>query len=291
LAQYDVNLREYWRVLKKRKWVVVLITLLLALFSIFFAIIKTPSPLFSTVCLIEIQKGPVLEALYSRNQTWADSDDIETQMAVIKSYAVFQKVAEKMGLIPRQDTKGDRQLKSSNIVVIENLQSKTDVTREKFSSILHIKVTDSSPAFAQRLANTVGLTYKDLHAEQQTQRITEALKYIEGQQKDLREKLRESEEEFNRFSKENELISIDLQTEKLLARAQEIQGELQRLEEDKAETHELIQRLDRFTENPSGPGLDFYLAKGNGRYQAVNETLVGLLLRKETQAPGGEFPQ
>ena len=282
MAQYDINLREYWRVVKKRKWVVVLITLLLALFSTFFAIIKTPSPLFSTVCLIEIQKGPVLEALYVKNQTWADSDDIETQMAVIKSYAVFQKVAEKMGLVPRQDTKGDRQLKSSNIVVIENLQSKIDVTREKFSSILHIKVTDSSPAFAQRLANTVALTYKDLHAEQQTQRITEALKYIEGQQKDLREKLRETEEEFNRFTKENELISIDLQTEKLLARAQEIQGELQKLGEDKTETHELLQRLEHFNENPSGSGFDFYSAKGNGRYQAVNETVVGLLLRKET---------
>ena len=282
MAQYDINLREYWRVLKKRKWVVVLITLLLALFSVFFAIIKTPSPLFRTVCLIEIQKGPVFEALYSRNQPWVDSDDIETQMAVIKSYAVFQNVAEKMGLIPRQDMKGDRQLKSSNIVVIEDLQSKTDVTREKFSSILHIKVTDPSPAFAQRLANTVALTYKDLHAEQQTQRITEALKYIEGQQKDLREKLREAEEAFNRFSKENELISIDLQTEKLLVRAQDIQGELQKLGEDKTETDELIKRLDRFIGNPSGSGFDFYSAKGNGRYQAVNETLVGLLLRKET---------
>jgi len=282
LAQYDINLREYWRVLKKRKWVVVLITLILALFSVFFAIIKTPSPLFSTVCLIEIQKGPVFETLYSRNQPWVDSDDIETQMAVIKSYAVFQKVAEKMGLILRQDMKGDRQLKSSNIVVIEDLQSKTDVTREKFSSILHIKVTDPSPAFAQRLANTVALTYKDLHAEQQTQRITEALKYIEGQQKDLREKLREAEEAFNRFSKENELISIDLQTEKLLVRAQDIQGELQKLGEDKTETDELIKRLDRFIGNPSGSGFDFYSAKGNGRYQAVNETLVGLLLRKET---------
>ena len=282
MAQYDINLREYWRVIKKRKWVVVLITLLLGLFSTFFAMIKTPPPLFSAVCLIEIQKGPVLEALYAQKQAWADSDDIETQMAVIKSYAVFQKVAEKMGLVPRQDTKRDRQPKSSNILVIENLQSKIEVTREKFSSILHIKVTDPSPAFAQRLANTVALTYKDLHAEQQAQRITEALKYIEGQQRDLREKLRESEEEFNRFSKENELISIDLQTEKLLGRVQEIQGELRRLEEDRIETQELLHKLEHFHETPPRSGLDFYSTKGNVRYQAVNETLVGLLLRRET---------
>ena len=133
---------------------------------------------------------------------------------------------------------------------------------------MHIKVTDSSPAFAQRLANTDCVDLQRVSMlSSRCRESTEALKYIEGQQKDLREKLREAEEEFNHFSKNNELISIDLQTEKLLARTQEIQGELQRLDEDKAESNELIQRLDHFIENPSGSGFDFYSAKGNGHYQ------------------------
>ncbi len=118
--------------------------------------------------------------MYAKNFMWSEADDIETQMTVIKSYAVFQKVAEKMGLIPKQDLHGDRQLKSSNVLIIEDLQSKVDITREKSSSILKIKAKDSNPAFAQKLANTIALTYRDLHAEQQMQRTTEALKYIDG---------------------------------------------------------------------------------------------------------------
>jgi len=239
MAQYDINLREYWRVLKKRKLVIFLITLLLGLFSTSFAILKKPAPLYTTVCLIEIQKSPVFEGLYAKNFMWQETDDIETQMTVIKGYAVFQKVAEKMGLIPKQNLHGDRELKSSNVLIIEDLQSKVEITREQSSSILKIKAKDTNPAFAQKLANTIALTYRDLHAEQQMQRTTEALKYIEEQQKDVREKLHEAEEEFNRFSKENELISIDLQSEKLLARTQEIQNEARKSGQQKAEFSEL----------------------------------------------------
>ena len=282
MAQYDINLREYWRVLKKRKLVILLITLLLGLFSTSFAILKKPAPLYTTVCLIEIQKFPVLEGLYTKNFMWSEVDDIETQMTVIKSYAVFQRVAEKMGLIPKQDLHGDRQLKSSSVLIIEDLQSKVDITREKSSSILQINVKDSNPAFAQKLANTIALTYRDLHAEQQMQRTTEALKYIDEQQKDVREKLHEAEEEFNRFSKENELISIDFQSEKLLSRSQEIQNEIRKFSQQKAEFNEIAHRLNRFIADPSISERDFYSSKAEARYQTLHEAFVSLVLKRDT---------
>ncbi len=282
VAEYDINLREYWRILKKRKLIVFVITLCMGFFSTFFAILRTPTPLYKTVCLIEIQKAPVLEGLYPKTMSWSESDDIETQMTVIKSYAVFQKVAEKMGLIPREVSQGEGQLKSSHILVIENLQSKVEIKREKFSSILHIEVTDSSPAFAQELANSIALTYRELHAEEQVHRTKETLKYIDEQLKDLRGKVRDAEEEFNRFSKDNEIISIDLQSERLLTRAQEIQVELGKQEEERREVRDLLLRLNHFIENPASTDRDFYSAKANGRYQAVNETFVGLMLKRDT---------
>ena len=282
MAQYDINLREYWRVLRKRKLVVLLITFLLGLFSTSFAILKKPAPVYTTVCLIEIQKSPVLEGLYTNNSGWSDTDNIATQMTVIKSYAVFQSVAEQMGLIPKQDLQGDRQLKGTSVLIIEDLQSKIEIIREKYSSILQIKAKDSSPAFAQKLANTIAFTYRDLHAQQQMQRNVEALKYIEGQQKEVREKLHEAEEEFNRFSKENELVSIDLQSEKLLARNQEIQNEIRKLSQQKAELGDIALRLNRFVSDPSLPERDFYSAKAEIRYQALHETLVSLVLKRDT---------
>lgn len=222
MAQYDINLREYWRILKKRKFVVIVIAVVLGLFSSSFAILRAPEPLYTTACIIEFEKEPHIKGVYSTTISWSDSDEIETQITVVKSYSVFQKVAEKLRLVPDGETKEDSQLKDNVILTIENLQSKVKVTRESVTSILNIIVTDTSPVFAQKLANTIALTYKEVHAEEQMKRTKESLRHIAEQLAEVRERLRESDDEFNTFSQENELISIDLQSENQLARAQEI---------------------------------------------------------------------
>jgi capsular exopolysaccharide synthesis family protein len=168
------------------------------------------------------------------------------------------------------------------IATIESLQSKVEVTRLKFSSVLNIKVTDDSAVFAQRLANTVALVYRELHGEQQTKRTKEALRYIDDQMKDVRARLRDAEDRFNRFSKDNELISIDLQSETLLKQTKEIQGELAKLEEEKGELDGLLKRLKEFIKNSVGAGHNFDSIKASSRYQSANDALVGLLLKRET---------
>ena len=244
MAQYDINLREYWRILKKRKFVVIIVAIVIGLFSTSFAILRAPQPLYSTVCIIEFERAPVVEGVYASTSS-SDSDDIETQITVIKSYTIFQKVAEKLRLIPPGAQKEDGQLKENIIPIIESLQSKVEVSRESWTSILNISVTDRNPVFAQTLANTVALTYKEVHAEEQMKRTTEALKYINDQLKTVQDKLRKSEDEFNRFSQENQLISIDMQTEDLLSRAREIQNQVRVLLEDKRELEDVRERLNQ----------------------------------------------
>jgi succinoglycan biosynthesis transport protein ExoP len=283
LAQYDINLREYWRIVRKRKFTVLVIALILGVFSTIFAIFKAPAHVYSTECVVEIKKAPLVEGVYPQTITWSETDDIETQMTVIKSYAVLEKVAETLGLIPRHPSTEPRtQPQSHVIVVIESLQKKVEVTRQKYSSILYIKATDESPVFAQRLANTVALVYQEQHGEQQTKRAREALRYIDDQLREVREKLGEAEDRFNRFSKKNELISVDLQSENLLARAQEIQKEIAKIEKDKFEFEGIAVRLSEFIDDPAGSGQNFDSVKANSRYQSGNDVLVSLLLKRDT---------
>ncbi|MBW2029128.1 MAG: polysaccharide biosynthesis tyrosine autokinase [Deltaproteobacteria bacterium] len=282
MPQYDINLREYWWIFKKRKFIIITIAIILGIFSTTFAILRAPEPLYSTTCVIEFEKSYTAEGIYNQGYHWSDSDEIETHISVIKGYPVFQRVAEKMGLIPGKGPRGGRTKESAVFPIIENLQSKVQVTREKYSSILNIKVTDSSPVFTQKLANTIGLAYKEVLAEQQMRRTRETIKYIEEQLREVRTKLKEAEDEFNRFGQENELISIDLQSEDLLARAKGIKEELKSLQEDKMELEGIAGRLESFIKDPSVSDHDFYSEKGGNRYKSANDTLVGLLIKKET---------
>ncbi|MEJ2724641.1 MAG: polysaccharide biosynthesis tyrosine autokinase [Deltaproteobacteria bacterium] len=282
MAQYDINLREYWRILKKRKLVVILITIILSVFGITYAILRAPTPLYKTTCTIEFKKENTVEGLFATTVSLFESDDIATQISIIRSYPVFQEVAERMGLVPPGSTGEERQLESHVVAVIEDLQSRVEVAREQFTNILYITVTHVDPAFAQKLANTVALTYKAFHAEQQMKRIKEAVKYIDSQLRDVREKLRNAEEEFNRFTQSRELISIDLQSESLLSRSQEIQTEIRKLEEEKIEFESLLQRLKAFLSDPYRVDHDFYSTRGSVQYEKANEALVALILKRDT---------
>ena len=281
LAQYDINLREYWRILKKRKFIVLFVGIVLGVFSTAFAVFKAPTPIYTSVCSIKFEKETTVEGLYAKTITWSGGDDIETQISVIKSFTIFEKVAQRLGLIPKTSVPADSPAKGSIARVVDNLQSKVEVTRQGMTNILNIKVKDEEPAFAQKLANTIAATYKDRHSEVQMKRTLEAIRYIEEQLVQVRQKLREAEEEFNRFTQNNQILSIDIQSEKLLARSQEVQNGIRKLVENQEELRSMVARLDKFIASPSGQG-NFYSAKATTQYQAANDSLTELQLRRET---------
>jgi capsular exopolysaccharide synthesis family protein len=281
LAQYDINLREYWRILKKRKLVVIAFGVALGILTTILTIIRAPEPIYTASTLIEFEQAPLLEGVYSTGSS-SDTDDIDTQMTVIKSYAIFQKVAEKMGLIPHSAVGEDGQLREDVIPIIESLQAKVDVSREGWTSILIISATDKVPDLAQELANTVALTYQQVHGEDQLKLTNKRLQHIAEQLAEARKRLRESEDEFNRFSQENELISIDLQSENLLIRRQQIQDELRIAQRDREGLQSICLRLKLFTEDASGSGQDFFSPTANTQYQSAHSELVELLLKRDT---------
>ncbi len=56
MAQYDINLREYWRILKKRKFIVLFVGIVLGVFSTAFAVFKAPTPIYTSVFSIKFEK-------------------------------------------------------------------------------------------------------------------------------------------------------------------------------------------------------------------------------------------
>jgi succinoglycan biosynthesis transport protein ExoP len=278
LAQYDINLREYWRILKKRKLIVIITAILLGLFSTVFAVFQAPTPLYTSICSIKFEKETTLEGLYAKTLSWSEGDDIETQISVINGFSVLLEVAKNMGLIPRKST-GEE---PAAIAAADQLKGKVKVERENYTNILNINVTDSDPAFAQKMANELASTYKRLHSEEQGKRTNDAIKYIDDQLETVRQKLKGSEEEFNKFSQANQLISIDMQSENFLVRKKEINDEIRKQNEDKSEFKALSSKVEKFIQDPSSAEVNFYSSKATPQYQASNDSLIELLLKRDS---------
>ncbi len=284
MPQYDMNLREYWRILHKRKTSVLLTAIILGTFSTIFAVMRAPVPLYTSTCTIKFQRDTTVEGVYARTISWYDKTDVETMMSLLKSYSVILEAAKRLGKVPDGTSTQDLSLRPDIVETITDLQSKVEVSQEEFTNIINIKVIDTDPSFAQDLANKIALTYKEIHTAEQNRRAKEALEYIAQQLQAARQNLRESEDEFSKFERKNQLVSIDLQSESLLSMAREIRDETRKLGEAKGELDEVVAKLQGFIQNPSGSGKEFYAhsdyaTKG---YQDANGTLVKLLLRRDS---------
>ena len=110
----------------------------------------------------------------------------------------------------------------------------------------------------------------------------EQLTYIVSQLADVREKLKAAEDEVNQFAQKNELVSIDLQSENLLAWAKDLQKQIRTLRENKVSLDELAIRLDKFIEDPFDSDHNFYSTEASQQYQNTNDALVGLILQRDT---------
>ena len=57
MAQYDVDLRDYWRILRKRKFTIIFMVILVGITSYGAAKLKEPVPLYEASASVKIERG------------------------------------------------------------------------------------------------------------------------------------------------------------------------------------------------------------------------------------------
>jgi len=278
MAQYDINLREYWRIIKKRKLFIIVITAILTLFSVALAIIRAPSPLYEATGSIKFEKSLSILGLYSKFFSFGSGSQIETQMAVIKGYPAFKKVALAMGLMDSEEKDLDPRVGRT----IANLQSQVTVSREGYSNIVNITARAGSPEFAAALANQVARAYKETHAREVTQRTAEAIKFIKEQREDIGERLRRSEEKLRRFRENKSIIALTSQSSSLLTRAESAEARLTATVEAKKELGDVMKRIREASGHPLSSREAFSSEKASALYQKLNSRLIDLMIKRDT---------
>jgi len=161
MAQYDLNLRDYWRIVKKRKFIIIFTIIAMGLFSTVSAILNKPIPLYNTSASVKIEKTSSLISPYSQINSWSQTDDMETQAAVIKSYSIIERVARELGMIPADLSSEKVRSSKKYLGIILSLKNSVETEQEGYSNIINIIVTSADPRLAQRIANTIARVYKE----------------------------------------------------------------------------------------------------------------------------------
>ena len=139
-----ISLKDLFATLKKRAWLITIITVLAVLISgVTSFFILTPIYQSSTQLLVNQAKSE--ESAYNYNEVQTNLQLIETYNVIMKSPAILDKVIEKLNL---------------DISATE-LTNKITVASEQNSQVVNVSVTDEDPHMAAKIANTTAEIFKE----------------------------------------------------------------------------------------------------------------------------------
>lgn len=282
MAQYDLNLRDYWRVIKKRKFIIVFTILSMGIFSLLFSLLWRPVPLYKATASIKIERSGSITGLYLETVSWSQTDYMQTQASVIKSYYIIEIAAKRLGLIPPELTSEEIHATKQYQTIILEIRDSIKTEQEGYSNILNISVTSKEPKFSRQLANTIAHVFKEQHILELNRRTFEAKKFIENQLDVVKKRLRDSEEAVKHFRETNGLISLDAQTSTLLNQKALLQAAYEKAMTSREKIEEITKLLKVAEKTPITSKNSYYIDEASTLYKSLNDQLVRLILERDT---------
>ncbi|MBI5287006.1 MAG: hypothetical protein HY878_05385, partial [Deltaproteobacteria bacterium] len=223
MAQYELNIRDYWRIVRKRKNIIILTTLLLTSLTFALSLIRRPEAVYEATASVKVDRATSMAGLFLEVITFSPGDTLATQTVIIRSFPVLERVAKTLGTIPRGKAPDYSR-------IITQLQSKIKTEQEGNTNIINITVTSSDPDEAQRIANTVAQEFREYSILERNKQVMEARRFIERQLKLVEERLKEAEEALNRFREKKGVVSITEEQGNLLKRYSEIEAQRDKID-------------------------------------------------------------
>jgi len=247
-VEQEVNIREYFLILRKRKAVV--FTLLFIVFLVTVITTFSTTPLYTSATEVLIEKNRGSSSLENQYYSY-DPDFLETQSEIIKSTKVARRVVDTLKLTTtyrnyfleeKQETPSFfSEIKGSVKEFVEKLLSplKEEASQEaadaaltveplsdedkiasiiqgrllvkpvKNTKIVQISYSDKAPAIAKLIADAVAKAYMDEILDMKLTTSRYALQWMTAKAQDERKKLETSELALQNYMRANDLVTVE----------------------------------------------------------------------------------
>lgn len=280
--EYDLNIREYWRILRKRRFIILFSALLTGVFSFSLALVNKPVPIYTSTSTVKIEKTSTTTGIYLEALSWSGADYLATQGTIITSYPIIEKTAQELGMIPKDLDSNQIRTDSEMIDVVLELKGQVLAEREGESNLIDITAQSHDPKKSQDIANALARVYTREHTSEINKRTLDARTFIEKQLKDVEAKLHAAEENLTRFREEENVISLDSQTTSILNQLTTAEAEYTTVARTAEDMAIMVDRLKKAGTEPLPTNESFFVDQAPPLYTTLNNKLVTLLLEKDT---------
>ena len=282
MAQYDVDLRDYWRIIKKRKTSIIFMVLLVGICSYGFAKFKEPTPLFEATSAIKVDRFSNLASILTGGY-WQQSENMVTHAYIITSFPVLCETAKSLGWLPKNVSEEAIQKSQKYLTVIRHLKSMVEPEHQEGTNIIDIRLESEDAREAARVANAFAQSYRQYNIREKNKKTFETKTFIEEQLRLTSDRLRLAEQELQAFKESYALISLDAQTQNTLNRLYTVETEYEKAKIDKAEAKSQLRMIEAANLNKSTELKgSFFTASPNSPVYGLKTKLSELLLKRQT---------
>ncbi len=282
MAQYDVDLRDYWRILKKRKLIVFLMVFLVSICSYVFALFREPDPLYQAEAAIKIKQTTNLSAILSGSY-WYQSDSMITHSIIITSFNVLARTAKLLEKIPEDASFDEIQESQKHQDEIRQLKHMITTNTEPGTSIINIYTVSGDRQYAAKVANSVANAFQDYNTFEKNEQTNGMRDFIDNQVEKIETTLRSAEEDLQDFQEEHSLVAIDYQTQNMLQTQFNVEEDIRlvRKEKEDAKLHLKLLKGGKNISSEDFKGVLFTPEQDSPVYR-LRGKLGDLLLERET---------
>jgi uncharacterized protein involved in exopolysaccharide biosynthesis len=226
MADFEFNLRDIFRILKRQKWVLILAPISMGIITYWVSV--TPPAIYEAESVVKISRvaanmqGLLLEAL-----SWYEGDNIATQSEIITSQKIKVRVALRLASKYPQYREVTSLLAGGEETDFDALEQRIgdnpqvagliggisiQAERKGASDIVGILTTGSSEQLAMDTANYTAEEFVSYNTAERNKEIRQAVRFIETRIVETEQDLRKTEGELEEFKRENtETLSLQME--------------------------------------------------------------------------------
>jgi succinoglycan biosynthesis transport protein ExoP len=277
MAQYELNLRDYWLILRKRKWIIIFTVLLVAGFTFFTTELFGPPPLYEAAARVKFDRSTSMSGLMTEVLSGpSEGSSMTTQAEVIRSVPVMLRAAKKVGVIPKEIENNEARTSPDSLAKIYELKSLVSVSQEGSTNILNISVTSGEPELAARLANAVAEGYREENIASRNRQVDDAKLFVENQLKTVEEALRKSEQALLVFREHEGRVFLTEEARQALENYSRLDAELEKLGQVKREASNQLRLLRANEALPDSSPVRVFSDDVQALIAKLNQKLVDL---------------
>ncbi|MGR3294321.1 MAG: GumC family protein [Candidatus Scalindua sp.] len=281
MAEYDLNLRDYTRILRKRKFIIIFSTVMLGFFSLFFATLIKPIPLYKATSSVKVDSSSTMAGLYIETITYSDADTLETQSAIITSIPVVELVAKDMGLVDKELSSEDVRNDPELLNIVLDLKGKLSTLVEGDTNIINISAVSEDPKFSQTIANSTARMFQLANIMEKNRRNIDAKRFIETRLTDVGNRLQTAQKRLKTLRQEKRFVTMEIHIAQTVRRLEEAEIKHKEAKKRLEDNELLIEHLKVQRSLPKEKIKGFYADTMNPIFSSLNNRLAELRSRRD----------